>query len=98
MHLIEILFPSAVSGAAAELQRLMAELSDGYGGVTAFSRSPAEGLWVSDTDRLERDDIVVVEVMVEELDPATWAALRERLAARLGQQDIVIRATRIERL
>jgi hypothetical protein len=47
-----------------------AKLTDMFGGLTAYTRAPAEGVWESGTT-LKRDDIVVVEVMVDSLD-RTW--------------------------
>jgi hypothetical protein len=40
--------------------RIRAELLDCFGGVTFFSRSPAEGLWAQEGDAPSRDEIVVV--------------------------------------
>ena len=34
-------------------------------GVTAFVRIPAQGAWVSADDSLEREEIVVLEVLTE---------------------------------
>lgn len=99
MFLVEILFPVSSQKAGDHLRDLMRELSEAYGGVTAFSRSPAEGLWTaSSSDNAERDDIIVLEVMVDDLDRTRWAETRERLERLLGQEELVVRATKIERL
>jgi hypothetical protein len=47
----------------------------------------------------ERDDIVVVEVMVQTLDPAWWAGYRRSLEKRLlAQTERVVRAHEIQSL
>ncbi|MDQ4088447.1 MAG: hypothetical protein M3177_10635 [Pseudomonadota bacterium] len=101
MHLIEILLPlydnegrpfgPALFGAVRE------ELVERFGGLTAFSRSPAEGLWEEGGER-GRDEIVIFEVMADELDRAWWRSFRERLERRLRQEEIVIRSRAVERL
>jgi len=54
-------------------------------------------LWRDDGD-LERDRIVVVEIMTDTLDRTWWAQFRERLENQLFEDEIVVRATEIERL
>ncbi|WP_331312052.1 hypothetical protein [Methylobacterium oryzae] len=70
---------------------MRAELSQRFGGLTAFTRAPAEGFW-EEKSETARDDIVVFEVMTSELDPAWWAAYRRRLEACFRQDSIVVRA------
>jgi hypothetical protein len=98
--LIEILLPLRDGAgkpqpkeAFAELRHLLVER---FGGLTAFTRSPAEGLWAEGGARVERDDIVVLEVMAEEIDRAWWQSVRKRLEARFHQETVVIRASAIE--
>lgn len=74
------------------------ELTERFGGLTAHTRAPAEGLWKEDQDETARDDIVIYEVMSEGRDDAWWADYRRRLERRFGQERIIIRATRIELL
>lgn len=82
MHLIQILLPLTDDDGetfAPELyERLNQELTARFGGVTSYTRSPAEGRWHQGGET-EHDEIAVVEVMVGEVDRAWWAALRERL-------------------
>ncbi len=47
------------------------ELCDRFGGVTAHSRAPAEGIWKNGGGDA-RDDIVIVEVMAGEIDRIWW--------------------------
>jgi len=70
---------------------------DRFGGLTAYNRAPAQGLW-NDDGGVERDEIVVYEVMADDLDPAWWAAYRTGLAQRFDQKELVVRAQPIELL
>lgn len=74
------------------------ELTERYGGVTAFLRSPALGTWKDDNGTVDRDDIVMCEVMVESIEREWWAEYRRTLEARFGQRELVLRAFEIERL
>ena len=98
MHLIQILLPlydkEGVPFGPGHYRRVRDELSDRYGGLTAFSRAPAEGVWDDDGER-HRDDIVVYEVMAQELDADWWREYRTRLEAEFRQDSIVIRAQAI---
>jgi hypothetical protein len=47
---------------------------------------------------VQRDDIVVVEVMAQSLDRAFWANYRRELEGLFHQDEIVIRAQKYEAL
>jgi hypothetical protein len=85
-----------------ELARLRALLVDRFGGITTYQRSPAHGQWKeevgADASKVEQDDVIVYEVMTAKLDRSWWRSLRQELEAALGQQELVIRAHRIESL
>lgn len=68
------------------------ELTDTFGGATAFTRSPAEGLWESPDGQIRKDDVVVVEVMIETVDGSWWRHHRAMLEARFEQEVILVRA------
>lgn len=74
------------------------ELTERFGGLTAYVRAPAKGLWEERPGKTRRDDIVVYEVMVDELDPGWWKGYREALEARFGQEELVVRAQECRRL
>jgi hypothetical protein len=102
MHLVQILLPLYDNGGQplppayfAEVRR---ELVDRFQGLTTYARAPARGLWKPDGDTVERDDIVVYEVMAQHLDRGWWASLRQRLEQRFGQGQIVIRALQAQML
>lgn len=100
MHLVQILLPLADSDANAfpdELLRgVQAELSQRFGGLTAYSRAPAKGVWTQSGAERE-DDIIIVEVMAQTLDEAWWRNFR-RLEDLLSQETIVIRAQEMKTL
>ena len=100
-YCVEILLPLAGEDGSPHPQQkfeeLKARLVEAFGGLTAFTRTPAEGLW-RDGRSVERDQIVVFEGMAETLEAAWWSSLRTDLESAFGQQEIVIRACRIRRL
>ena len=76
---------------------LRQELTERFGGVTTFNRAPASGTNKSDED-VQKDDIIIMEVMTETLDRPWWSSLRKRIEAKLRQDEILIRASDIEKL
>lgn len=102
MHLVQLLLPvydnagrPLPTDAFAELRGALAAR---FGGLTAYTRAPAEGLWTEGGGPPARDDVVVYEVMADTLDRAWWARLRADLERRLDQQELVVRAHEVERL
>ncbi|MBB3444050.1 MULTISPECIES: hypothetical protein [unclassified Rhizobium] len=97
-YLIEILLPIIRSRRSrTNLQTVRDELTERFGGATLHVNAPAEGIWEND-GYLERDHIVVVEVMTSDIDHAWWHSYRQDLELRFRQQEIVVRATHIDRL
>lgn len=101
MHVIEILLPLADNEGRRFPPALWAwareTLVGRFGGLTAFTRAPAEGLWESGEGR-SRDEIVVLEVMADRLDRAWWSGFRVELERRFEQDEVVVRARAAERL
>jgi len=101
MHLVQLLLPlfdpDGVRFGREPYDRVGEELTERFGGLTAYTRAPAAGLW-KDGGETQRDDIVVVEVMVDSLDPQWWGGYRRELEARFRQEEIVVRAQEIVRL
>ncbi|XKM43604.1 hypothetical protein A4U53_039290 (plasmid) [Rhizobium ruizarguesonis] len=64
--------------------------------VTLYVYSPAEGPWCNDSE-IQRDRIVVAELMAADLDRAWWSSYRRKPEARF-RQEIVIRVIEIERI
>jgi hypothetical protein len=102
MHLVQLLLPLYDNAnqpfPRQVFDRVRKELTEDFGGVTAFLRSPAEGFWQEEEGRLHRDDVVIFEVMTEALDRDWWARYREDLTERFRQKELVVRASAAERL
>jgi hypothetical protein len=102
VFLIQILIPvrseSGEPFPRALYDGLVHELTDRFGGVTAYTRAPAAGLWEEPSGEKVRDDVVVYEVMADALDETWWAGLRTRLEAQFQQEEMVIRSHEIRRL
>lgn len=103
MTLVQVLLPlrdnegRPFSRAALDVVR--EELATRFGGVTAYMQAPALGVWKEGDDgTTERDEIVVVEVMVDPLDRLWWGEYREELRLRFRQDELVVRAIGMERL
>jgi hypothetical protein len=102
MHLVQILLPLVGARGERLPQALFAavrqELVERFGGLTAYTRAPAKGLWAEGGDSVEQDDIVVYEVMVDELDRGWWGGYKTDLERRFDQKELVVRAQAIELL
>ena len=100
-HLVQVLLPLADNEGRrfppAPYAVLARELTERFGGVTVHSRGPAQGFWQGE-ERTSRDDIVVVEVMVETLDEGWWSRRREALEREFRQDSVVVRALPMRRL
>jgi len=93
--LVQILIPLTTGEGETIKKRwfdaLMKELTDRFGGATSFKQSPGQGHWDSGHD-IERESIVLIEVMSDRLDEAYWTALKARLEGELTQDEIMMRA------
>lgn len=102
MFLIQFLLPTRDNAgqpfAQREFDRIRQELTERFGGVTAYLRSPAVGLWADDSGSIRRDDLAILEVMAQALDHAWWRQYRVQLEQRFRQDEVVMRATSFERL
>ena len=102
MHLIEILLPLYGNDGrrfpAERFGEVRSELLDHFGGLTAFTRSPAEGLWEAADGEKMRDEVVIFEVMADWIDRSWWRGYRSTLEHRFEQDEIVIRAREVDRL
>ena len=102
MFLVQLLLPLRDNGGEAfgraEFDRVKDELAERFGGATAFLRSPALGAWQETDGQTTHDDIVIFEAMADSLDRAWWAEYRRDLERRFRQEDVIVRASRIEKL
>jgi hypothetical protein len=96
MNLVQLFLPLRDNAGAAFpaslFHRVRAELTDAFGGVTAYQRAPATGLWEDGADEVQRDDLVLFEVMVESLDRTWWKDYCADLAERFRQEEVLVRA------
>ena len=101
-YLVQVLLPthrrSGTPIASEEFARVRVELTERFGGVTAYSRSPATGLWKRDDEQIERDQVIMIEVVVEEFDPRWWEEYRKDLERRFGQEEVHARALAMEQI
>ena len=100
--LVQLLLPlrdaDGAPFAAALFAAVRGELTERFGGTTAFLRSPATGLWEDARGDVQRDEVVLVEVLVDALDRAWWAGYRRSLETRFAQDEVLVRAVPVERL
>jgi hypothetical protein len=98
MHLVEILLPlhdnSGRSFDAEKYAEVRQHLTEHFGGLTAFTRSPAQGT-TTESGKPVHDEIVVFEVMTEALDVSWWGRYRLLLERQFRQDQIVIRASTV---
>jgi hypothetical protein len=102
MYLIQLLLPlrdnTKQPFSRAEFESVRSHLTERFGGVTAFLRSPGEGLWKESDNDISHDDVVMFEVMAEELDTPWWVEYRETLQRQFRQEELIIRALKVTRL
>ena len=102
MQLVQILLPlrdGKGRGFPVSLFDAVADaMTERFGGVTAYTRTPAEGRWKPGSDAAHEEDVVVIEVMVAELDPVWWRTYRRGLEKTFKQKKVVIRAQAIQLL
>ena len=103
MVLIQLLLPtkvprSSTSDTTTALATTRRELADRFDGLTAYVRSPAQGVWTAADGAVEQDDVVMVEVVTDSFDRDWWRAYVSALAQRFHQDAIHVRALPIEML
>lgn len=100
MYLVEILIPLTDNDGndfpRTLFDRTRQELIDQFGGLTAFLRAPASGIWTTPDGTVQRDSIAVLEVMTEIIDRQWWRRYCEKLEERFAQESMVIRSSVIE--
>ena len=83
--------PDGTPTPAATLERIKSQLTDRFGGVTAFLQSPAEGAWKPESRAIIHDRVAIFEVMVRDVDTAWWRGYRQQLETELEQEQILAR-------
>lgn len=102
MPLVQLFLPLRDQAGAPFDRALFAqvrdELTEAFGGVTAYQRAPAVGLWEAPDGDIERDDMVLVEVMAPNVDHRWWKDYRGKLEQRFAQDTVLVRALPCETL
>jgi len=102
MYLVELLLPLHDNDKkqlpSEHFRSVRDELTERFGGVTAFVRSPAVELWKEGTGDEDRDEMVMFEVIASELDKKWWAEYLIALEKRFRQEQFLVWASRITKL
>jgi hypothetical protein len=101
MVLIQILLPVAVPAdshrqSRAAFDETRRELVERFGGITAYTRAPAEGVWTAPGGGRELDTVIMVEVITASFDRTWWRAYAATLARRFEQEAIHVRALSVD--
>jgi hypothetical protein len=98
MNLVQMLLPVRDNAgrkfSPALYAKVHGQLVKRFGGLTAYTRSPARGLWRSQ-GATKRDDVIILEVMDKRFDRTWWRKYRRDLERTFRQEEIVIRAQKI---
>lgn len=76
-------------------QKVKAELTERFGGLTMYTRAPAKGLWKEDNKHTTTDDIIIYEIMAPDLEVEFWKAYKDKLLKRFKQEELLIRCSAI---
>lgn len=74
------------------------ELTERFGGLTAYMRSPATGLWKESEQKTVRDELIIYEVMNDRMNADWWKSYREDLRKRFRQDELIVRANEVQLL
>ncbi len=101
MYSIQLLLPLFDNGGRpirkSRFKQTAAELTRRFGGLTAHTRAPVEGVW-SKGSGAQRDVMVIYEVNAARLARGWWRGYRRLLEGRFGQEEIQIIAVRAQKL
>lgn len=96
MYVIRILLPLRNNDGTpfprSEYDAVSKQLTQQFGGVTAFLRAPAKGVWQDDEGEINTDDIVIFEVLSDSLHRPWWGDYRAALERVFAQQEVIVRA------
>ena len=100
MHLIQIFLPVHDNKGKAfptnNYSRIRETLTKEFGGLTAYTRAPAEGLWKNERNDAKRDDMVIFEVMATKLAKPWWKKYRKQLETTFAQEELIIRVQKVK--
>ncbi|WP_230145299.1 MULTISPECIES: inorganic diphosphatase [unclassified Pedobacter] len=89
--LIQLFLPfTDLPSADTRLKTLEQLLIKKFGGLSIYAHQPVLGKW-QDQTRLEKDKMIVFEVMVALFDKEFWKAIKSKLEKQFHQKEILIR-------
>jgi hypothetical protein len=95
MYLIQLLLPvrdnQGQDFPSSPHDYVRKQLAEKFGGITAYIRTPAKGIWKDRNNEMEKDDIFIFEIMLKEPDEAWWRDYKQALEKLFSQEDIIIR-------
>lgn len=71
------------------------ELTERFGGVTIYARTPAQGIWKPSDGSAQTDQMVIYEVIFDELEMPYWKGLKFSLETAFSQQQILMRHSNV---
>jgi hypothetical protein len=102
MYLVQILLPlfdkEGEQFSPQLLNTVREYLLENYGGITIYKRNVATGLWENSDGEIEKDELLIFEVMTASLKPEWWKNYRLELEKEFEQEEVVIRASEFEKL
>jgi hypothetical protein len=98
MYLIEIFLPLCDNRGApfapGDFAEIRSALTEKFGGLTAFSRAPADGT-EKESGRERHDELIVFEIMTDTLERDWWSSYRQSLERKFRQDRILIRVSEV---
>jgi inorganic pyrophosphatase len=67
------------------------KLAEKFDGLSVYTNSVADGYWKNDTNSIEKDQLLVYEVMANKIDLNYWAKLKASLEKQFKQELVVVR-------
>lgn len=102
MDLIQILLPLRDNAGQQFSKQMFGEVREHllktFGGVTIYNGNAATGLWEGTQGEIEKDQVIIVEVMTTSLNRHWWKNYRTELEKKFQQDEIVIRAIEYAKL
>lgn len=102
MYLMQIFIPTRDNEGnrfpEGQYTSLRDELTDRFGGVTIYARSPVEGIWKKSSESTDVDQMIIYEVLIDKLDNEYWKTLKSQLESSFRQEEILMRYFNVTKL
>jgi hypothetical protein len=80
----------------AHFTRIRETLTKEFGGLTAYTHAPAEGLWKDERNDAQHDEMVIFEVLAADFDKPWWKKYKKQLEKTFSQDEIIIRVQKVK--